>query len=82
MTRIGYVDMYLPVVHSTYVLSNREGMMQCPICRIAFTDSSVALTHNCPMAPDDVATRMIERAKKERVDFRTIVHFKYLLSLT
>ena len=34
------------------------------------------------MARDDVSTRMIERDRKDRADFLTSVHFKFLLSLT
>ena len=84
MTHAGIVVLYDTVVHSTYVLSDREDMMPCPICQIAFTDSSAALTHahNCLMAQDDVITRTIERDKKDRADFLTMVHIKYLLSLT
>ena len=34
------------------------------------------------MARDDVSTRMIERDRKDRADFLTSVHFKFLLYLT
>ena len=34
------------------------------------------------MARDDVCTRMIARDRKDRADFLTSVHFKFLLSLT
>ena len=81
-THTAYVVLYETVVHSTYVFSDREGMMQCLICQITFTDSSAALTDNCSMAQYDVITRMIERDKKDRADFLTMVRIKYLLSLT
>ena len=81
-THAGYVVLYDTVVHSMYVLFDREGMTQCPICQIAFTDSSAALTHSRLMAQDDVITRMIERDKKDSADFLTMVHIKYLLPLT
>ena len=56
--------------------------MNCPICRITFTDPLFALAHSCLMARDDVCTRMIERDRKDRADFLTSVHFKFLLSHT
>ena len=41
-----------------------------------------ALAHSCPMAQDDVSSRMIARDKKDRADFLTSVHFNFLLHLT
>ena len=55
--------------------------MNCIVCQVAFTDSLFALAHSCLMARDDVCTRTIERDMKDRADFLTSVHFKFLPSL-
>ena len=57
-------------------------MMEFLFCKVAFTDPLSALAHSCLMAWDDVCIRMIERDRKDRADFLTSVHFKFLLYLT